>query len=218
MLHLAEKNAQTQTTLEYGMVVGEMENSFRVRSIYGDYTARMAFSCLVRPQPEDQVLFSLDERGDCFILSILTRCNGAFSGTELTFDGPLSIKVQNGRMSLLADEDITIASPQEIAMTSEKMRIGAKRADITVERLSVLGSFLHSRIKEVKIISGRVEEIIQRLTQRLTDTFRFVKDHEEVQTGSTRYLTETNLTMHSKNAMHVAEEMVTINAEQINLG
>jgi len=45
-----------------------------------------------------------------------------------------------------------------------------------------------------------------------------LKDHEEVQTGSTRYLVDTNLTMHSKNAMHVAEEIVTINAGQVHLG
>ena len=35
--------------------------------------------------------------------------------------------------------------------------------------------------------------------------------------GMVRYLVEENLTMHSKNAMHVAEELVSINAEQIHL-
>jgi hypothetical protein len=66
-------------------------------------------------------------------------------------------------------------------------------------------------------VAGRAENIFHRLTERLTNTFRYVTEHEEVQTGSTRYLVEETLTMHSKNAMHMAEEMVSINAEQIHL-
>ncbi|MDQ5986633.1 MAG: hypothetical protein CSYNP_02363 [Syntrophus sp. SKADARSKE-3] len=218
MLQIAEKKANIQPILEYGTVLGMCDDGFRVRSAYGDYTARVAVSCLVRPGTSDVVLLALDNEDDSFILSVLRRGDEAPAGTDLVFDGPLHFRVENGPMSLLADEGVAIASPREIAITSEKMQIRAKLADITVERLSVLGSFLHSRIKEMKIVSGRVEEIFQRLTQRLTDTFRFVKEHEEVQTGTSRYLVEKTLTMHSKNAMHVAEEMVTINAEQINMG
>jgi len=218
MLGLAEKPDFNQPSLEYGRVTGREGDRFIVAGAFGEYRASTAVSCLVTPRVGDEVLTARHGVRDGYILSVLTRGGEAPAGTELTFDGPLCLRVENGPMSLLADEGIAIASPQEIAMTSEKMRIQAKRADVTVECLSVLGGFLHSRIKEMKIVSGRVEEIVQRLTQRLTDAFRFVKDHEEVQTGSTRYLVEENLTMHAKNTMHVAEEMVTINAEQINLG
>ena len=63
-----------------------------------------------------------------------------------------------------------------------------------------------------------MDQTVRRLTQRLQDSFRFVKDHDETQAGSTRYLVEDTLTMNAKNAVHMAEEIVTINAEQVHLG
>ena len=218
MLSLAIKPETAQPSLEYGRVTAMEGACFIVAGAFGECRAETAVSCLTAPRVGDEVLTALNGLRGCYILSVLTRGDGALKGTDITFDGPLRLHVENGPMSFLAEEGIALATPQQITMTSEKMQLRAKRADVTVERLSVLGSYLHSRIKEMKIVSGRVEEIVQRLTQRLTDTFRFVKDHEEVQTGSSRYLVEKTLTMHAKNTMHVAEEMVTINAEQINLG
>jgi hypothetical protein len=218
MLQLAVKHSGADPVLEYGTVIGEGEGGFVVRSAYGEYSARLAVSCLVRPDVTDRVLLSVDAAGDCFILSVLSKGKSSSPNTELTCDGPLCLRVRRGSLSLLADEGVVMATPRGIDMTSDTLHIQTKRADVTCEHLSVLGRFFHSRIREMKIVSGRVETIVNRLTERLTDAFRFVKDHEEIQTGSTRYLVETNLTMHAKNTMQVAEEMVTINAEQINLG
>jgi len=67
-------------------------------------------------------------------------------------------------------------------------------------------------------VADTVDTVYRRLTERLINAVRFVKEDEEVQTGSTRYLVEDTLTMHSKNAVHMAEEIVTINAEQVHLG
>ncbi|RLG68848.1 MAG: hypothetical protein DRO11_08520, partial [Methanobacteriota archaeon] len=80
------------------------------------------------------------------------------------------------------------------------------------------GKIFNLQVKHIKTVSATVENVCKRLTQRLKDSFRFVKDLEEVQTGSTRYLVEDTLNMHSKNTVLMSEEIVTINGEQIHLG
>ena len=66
MLQLAVKNSGIDPVLEYGTVIGEGEGGFVVRSAYGDYSARLAVSCLVRPDITDRVLLSVDAVGGLF--------------------------------------------------------------------------------------------------------------------------------------------------------
>ena len=67
-------------------------------------------------------------------------------------------------------------------------------------------------------VAETVENIFCRLTQRLENAFCYVKEHEEVQAGSSRRLVEDTMTVHSKNAIHMAEEVIKLNAGQVHLG
>jgi len=198
-----------QPYLEYGSVTEEGRRLI-VETSRGSYTAQKAVSCLVAPQEGDSVLVSFDDNGNCFILSILMRSPLTESRNELFFEGDMNLHVRKGSLSISADEGVTLAS--------ERLSLAAKTGEATFEKFSFLGSAISAQVETIRAVAGKVETIFQRLTERLIDAFRFVKDHEEIQTGSTRYLAETNFTVHSKNAMHVAEEIVTINAEQIQLG
>jgi hypothetical protein len=199
---------QIQPYLEYGKVTKEGKTPM-VETPSGFYDAVVAASCILRPGLDDQVLISLDDERVCYILAVLKR--GPLRGTEndLYFEGNVSLHSEGGTLSLSSSEEVSLASGR-LSMT-------AKTGEAVFEELSVTGSSLTSRMGAIQSIAGNVEHIFHRFTERLVDAFRFVKDHEEIQTGSTRYVVEENLTMHSKNAMHVAEELVSINAEQINL-
>jgi hypothetical protein len=199
----------SQPYLEYG-IVHEAGTSLIVESPAGRHPARRAVSCLVNPQPGDSVLLSFDADGNGFILSVLTRSALREAGHQLLIEGDMSLHVQKGTLTLSADEGVCLAS--------KRVSMAAKIGEVTFEKFSLAGSLLSAQVESIRTVAGKVENVFQRLTERLIDVFRFVKDHEEIQTGSTRYLVETNLTMHSKNAMHVAEEIVTINAEQVHLG
>jgi len=217
MLSLAKKPDMTTPSLEYGRVSGREEGIFLVTGAFGAYRAERAVSCLIAPHLGDEVLTAVSGKGDCFILSVLRRREGEATANELLFSGPVRMHVQEGGFDLTATEAVSIAAGTELAMAAPKMTVHAGQAQATMERFSFLTSFFNGTMKEVKVVAGKVENVIQRLTERLTNSARFVTEHEEIQTGSTRYLVEENLTMHSKNAMHVAEELVSINAEQIHL-
>jgi hypothetical protein len=209
MIETLKTRQCVQPYLEYGSVVEEGDPSL-IETTTGTYQSKRALSCLVNPRRGDTVLISFDSAGNCFVLSVLEGSPLRECGQEMTLDGDVNLHVRKGSLTLSADEGISLAS--------KRFSMAAKIGEATFETFSFLGSALSAQIGSIRTIAGKVENVFQRLTERLIDVFRFVKDHEEIQTGSTRYLVETNLTMHSKNAMHVAEEIVTINAEQVHLG
>ncbi|MBN1102956.1 MAG: DUF3540 domain-containing protein [Deltaproteobacteria bacterium] len=198
-----------QPCLEYGAVVKEGPLPV-VEICSGTFSAQRALSCLVNPRRGDSVLVSFDSGGTCFILSVLMRSPLLDSGHEILVTGDMRLHVQKGSLNITADEGVSLAS--------KRVSVAAKVGEATLESFSFMGSVLSAQVESIRTVAGKVENIFHRLTERFIDVFRFVRDHEEIQTGSTRYLVETNLTMHSKNAMHVAEEIVTINAEQVHLG
>lgn len=208
MEHLAKKEESLQPYLEYGIVQFDEEQAFTVQTAFGQVRAERAFGCVVQPQTEDTVLLSMDEDG-CFILSVLRREDKSCR-TELSFDGDVALTARGGNLSL--------SSERKMAFSSEKIAVHAAKGEAVIARFSFAGNVFKSHVKRIIVVANTVEHIFRRFTQRLQDSFRFVKDHEEVQAGNTRYLVEDTLTLHAKNANHMAEELVTINAEQIHLG
>jgi hypothetical protein len=214
MQNLAKEIEYSQPCLEYGRILAEGEGCYTVLTSFGEVMSEQAVGCLVRPRMGDKVLLSMDTTDDCFILSVLRRDVGEKVQTELVFDGQVNLHVKGGGLSLTSDKEMSIASHERLAFASQKISIHADEGKATIERLSFIGRVFQSQVKRIKVVANTVENIFCRLTQRLDDSFRFIKEHDEVQSKSARYLVEDTLTMHSKNAVHMAEEIVTINAEQ----
>jgi len=218
MQNLAKETEHPQPCIEYGRILAEGERVYTVLTLFGDVVSEQAVSCLVKPRKGDTVLLSMDTTGNCFILSVLKREACEKTTTELVFNGQVNMHIKDGGLSLTSDKDMNLASREGLAFASQEISIHAEKGKAAIERLSFVGKIFKSQVKQIKAVAHSVENIFHRLTQRLENTFRFVEDHEEIQSRSTRYLVEDTLTMHSKNAVHMAEEIVTINAEQVHLG
>jgi hypothetical protein len=127
----------------------------------------------------------------------------------LSFDGDLSVRVNGGRMSLASDESLSLAS-QDFELTAGKGRV-------MIEKVAFFGRLVESNIEKIKVVAETLDSIVRRAVQRFTSTYRYVEEHEEVQSASTRMIVDGTLTMHTKNTMHIAEGHVKIDAEQIHL-
>jgi hypothetical protein len=217
MRNLAEKQAYAQPVLEYGRIVGSVEDLFLVESAFGSLRAERAVSCLVWPRSGDTVLLSVDAPGSCFILSVLKR-TGEPGSTDLVIDGDASMQVRGGGLSLSSTEDMSLAARNGMDLVSRRVSVIADEGKATIYKFSFLGRIFRSQVKSVKCVAGSVENICRRLTQRLGNAFRFVEEHEEVQCGSARHLVEETMTSQAKNTMIVAEEIVTVNGKLVNLG
>lgn len=198
-----------QPELEYGMVAAPCKGGYVVTSDHGIIEASVAVSCLVTPQAGDVVLFSLDGSGSSYILSILERPERPQMATELSFAGDLSIRVKGGSMSLASDEALSFAS--------KDFELAAEKGRVTIEEASFFGRLVENNIQKIRIVADAMDSIIRRAVQRFTSSYRYVEEHEEVQSASTRMIVDGTLTMHTKNTMHLAEGHIKIDAEQIHL-
>jgi len=203
--------------LAYARVLETSEDGYAVLCDGRRLQATMSASCLVRPGAWDEVLVSLDETGRCFILSVLVRSD-ADKPTDLDFPGQVNLNAPEGGIALAAQGDVIVAAGEECSLVGARLNVMAEEAEVRVERLNLLGRVLQANLTAVRTVAGRIETTANRLTQRLKDLFCYVEEHSEHQAGSARHVVEETLTMHSRNAYHVADEIVKVDAEQVHLG
>jgi len=206
-----------QPNLEYGKVSSGLSNGrLQVVLSFGTVAAQKAASCLLEPMDHDLVLVSVDLKGDCYILSILERAaeNGC---STITVPGNCVIESSSGSIEIRAVAGLVLSAADDIEASGNVVRIHANKAEICITKMSVLGKVLHTQIKRITTVAKSVEQSLKRLTQRMESSERFVAEHEEIQSGSTRYLVEDTFTTHAGNTLNISEELHTMHAEQIHM-
>lgn len=216
MKNLAANLEPVQPWLDYGEVINFKENKWIIKISTGEIAAKTATSCLVKPDIGDKVLISIDEQGICFILSILEKAKQE-NVTEIIFNKDVNLCSLLGEINLISNKNISIVSEDKLHFASNNFSLSAQKGKIMLTNLSFIGKKIKANLKKIKLVCISIEHVLDRLTQKIRNSFKFVKEHDEVQSNSSRYLVEDTLTMQSKNAVHMAEEIVSINAEQVHL-
>ena len=101
---------------------------------------------------------------------------------------------------------------------SRTVTLAGERGEAAFDTVSILAKVARVRCKSLSLMAETVEQFVSRLTQRLTNAVRLVAGHEEVQARTARYCVADNLTVHAKNAQHIAEEVIKIDGSQVHLG
>lgn len=218
MDNLAEKIKRAEPVLEYGIVEGRTENGCLVFASGALSEARIAAGCLIKPDAGDLVLLSVDRPGGIYVLSILERRATDKPSNDLVFEGDVNLEIRRGSLNIAAGEDIRLNSAKNLCTASRSLDINAMEGKAKVSTLSFIGNFLDARIEKLKLLADTADTILRRAVQRLTSSFRYIEEHEEIQSASTRMLVDGTLTMQTKNTMHTAEGHIKIDAEQIHLG
>jgi len=218
MTRLAKKHARLTPVLEYGSLVASGEEGFIVACAGDRYPARQAVSCLVLPEAGDTVLLSFDAGGGCYILAVLERPGGETAPKTLALDGQVQLRIRRGGLNIAAAETLSLTSERKIAIASENLDLDARQGSARIEDFSFFGRLFRSQVEAVRHIADTLDTIVRRAVQRLTSSYRYIEEHEEIQSASTRMLVEGTLTMQTQNTMHTAEGHIKIDAEQIHLG
>jgi hypothetical protein len=199
-----------------GCVGGRTGDFFHVHVGSERIMARKASGCLLIPGVSDRVLIFSDQE-EHFILSVLSRSADSPHENMLLFDGPTRIRVKKGDFALQSHGGMQLAAAGRIDLASDEIRVHACKAEAVLDQCTVWGRFLKVQVEVIKSAARTVDQLVKRWTLQADNAVRYIKEHDEVQAESARYLTEKTLVMHSKNAVHTAEELVSINGGQINL-
>jgi hypothetical protein len=215
MDRLARKIESTEVFQETGTVLLVEEGRFVVRTGSGDFVAKRAVSCLVEPQASDQVLVAAASAG-CYILAVLERQQGA--GAKLTLDGDLQIQLKHGRFTVAAQEGVSLASGKDVSMVSQEIHVHAGLGSFVLERLSLLGTTVVAEIERAKLIAGTFDSVLERLTEKVKRSYRFVEEFDQVRAERIDYVAKKLMSLRGQNAIVTAEELVKVDADQIHLG
>ena len=217
MNNLAIKREEARPDLMYGRVLTVEAGRCWIDTSFGPVPSERAVGCLIRPRAGDLVLASVNEEGASFVLSVLVRGDESDRSCDLVFDGKVNLHAEGG-LAVTAGSDVSVAADGALDWTASNVSVQAEEIEARASRLAYSGGFVTCQVERIKVLAVKADQIFTQLTQRLGNALRYVSDHEEVQAGSSRLLVEDTYSVHSKNAVHVAEEIVKINAEQVHLG
>ena len=199
-----------------GKIESVDEQGYRILGNTGHYRAIRAFSCIVEPIVADTVLFSIDERLQCHILSIIER--GDNKNTQLVFPGDVTINVVQGQVIIQAKKSLNMVSDEEINMASRNYSLIATKALFNIDKLTALGSTLVSKINSVRTIANAVETVADHWVQKLKNSFRQVEGVDQLKTKDSIHTVKNLYSMRSKQAAVLAKKDIKIDAERIHMG
>jgi len=200
---------------ETATVVSRVDDKFVVDTGSATHHAARAVGCLVCPDIGDLVLIARSERG-AWVLTTLERDGGA--ATRIVVEGDLELELASGKLGVRAEEGIAMASAAPVTMVAPELHVHAKDGEVAIEKMAFLGGAVQIDVGTVRVVAAAVDQIVDRLTQRLDRAYRFVKGVDQVKAGHIDYVAEKVLGLHGENTALTAKELVKVDGAQIHVG
>lgn len=187
-----------------------------VETELGTLLARRAASCLLEPQPGDEVLVSGPTPECVYIIAVLERRNAV--RTNIAFVGDTRFTVTGGSLSLHADGAVEVDAGERLRLASENFTLRAREATTLIDRLNAVGKDLTASIGQVKLIGNLLESFFDRITQFAKDSLRVVEGADHVRSGVVDYQAGQTMSLRGRQLLATAEELVKVDGGQIHLG
>ncbi len=215
MNNLARNLNSDDVVQEVGTISCVEPGRLTVRTCSGDYSAKRATSCLLKPMIDDMVLVATLPQGRCYVLAVLEREDAA---AEICVEGDLSLNLPNGKLTMSAQEGIDMISRDQIDLATQRFSLNALEGNIVFQKLSYLGRFLQSEVDKVKSFATTVDSVFERLSQRVKRSYRTVEDFDQLRAERVDYRAKKTMNLHGQNTIMTAKELVKLDAEQIHVG
>jgi hypothetical protein len=214
MEKLARLRPEIHPSLARGRVLEDRGESFILATGYGGLEARRAVSCLVRPQAGDEVLLSIDA-GSNHIIAVLERSG---TDTELDIPGRVTLRASEGSMTLAASGPLSLMSSVAVGVSAPALQAEAQEGEVHIDRLSLVGRTIKTACEAISLAARTIDQSARQMVQRFGSAFRYVEEHDELQAASARRLVDGTLVVQTENTVHLAEQHIKLDAEQIHLG
>jgi hypothetical protein len=202
--------------IEHGTVRGGGDEGFMVHGTSGVFVATEAFSCLVKPQAGDKIMYTRDPEGGCYILAILERPTG--SDALLSFPGDVTVQSKKGNVSITAASGIDLATGSTISMRASEVSVSAVNGRLNVLDLQAIGDSFTGTLNRVHLISDAVDVVAQRVTQRLKSCYRWVEEIEHIMAGQMIHKVSNLFSVRARQTAITAKDDVKIDGERVHLG
>lgn len=176
--------------------------------------ARRAVSCLVAPDVDDTVL-AVVHGGGVHVLAILERPRKD-APTRLAC-GP-NVELEASERIAMSAPRVEIDGLEQAALRGHRVEVRATSLDVVASDAELLAHGAICGAENVKTVAGTVEVAAERSIERMGQSYRFLRDGEEVHADRIQYSAEQKISMHGRHAMVTAAELVKVDGGQIHLG
>ncbi len=181
----------------------------------GSIAARVAFSCLVRPEPGDRVLTSR-EADTVWILAVLDRPTDA--PARMVVEGDIAITSARGSISLLSAQEVTIDAGIRARVTAQEIDLHAGVARFVIDELQQIGRRANLYVAKIRSVGEMVETFAEHILTRAKRGTRFIEESDQLRAGSVDHRAEGTLQLRAKTAFITADTVVRVDADQIHMG
>jgi hypothetical protein len=226
MAQTAEFYENISAQLITGVALGENANedgsadgsdaALRVRCGNRIFEARLAASCLMRPERDDTVLLASLEDGANVILSVLYRADAAsVCRLRLPDDSKLEC---SGRLTVTAAEDLALQSGRNMGMQADALLVSAASADLRVTNVTTIINQMDTCCNFLYTVANSARHVFQTLTQCLGSSRRLIEGEDETRAVSSTLMVTESATVMAKNGLTLVEDTARTDAKLIQLG
>lgn len=203
---LPVRNFLPPVVLSNGRVMDREGGQFHILTEAGVVLAAIkADGCLLEPEINDLVLVTHGGRAGGFILSVLMK------------EGNLSRITIKGEARLQAKE-LTLAADRKTSIDAPDIQIAGLNGRLNFLSFTLNTGRMSAAIEKAEIVAKYAHIILDRLTERLNNCFRWVENLDQLKAGRISRMVKERFSLKARQAVIRADEQVTVDAEQIHLG
>ena len=177
--------------------------------------ARVAFGCLIRPEPGDAVLTGWDG-ASLWVLQVLERTSGAPS--RLWAEGDIGIVSARGDVSLSAGRAVEIDAAVRGRLSAPDLLVHAGAARFVIADLTQIGRRFELCVEKIRSVGEVVETFARHVMTRAKRASRFIEGSDQMRAGDIDHRAEGHLQLRAKTAFITADTVVRVDADQIHMG
>jgi hypothetical protein len=177
--------------------------------------ARVAFGCIVQPEPGDRVLTGMAD-GTIWVTSVLERSSDA--PMRLWAEGDVSLVSLRGNVSLTAGRSVDVDAGERARIAAPEIDLHAGVARFVLDELVQVGRKASLCVKKIRHVGDMIETFAEHVLVRAQRGSRFIEESDQLRAGDIDHRAETTLQMRSRSMFMTADTVVRMDADQIHMG
>jgi Protein of unknown function (DUF3540) len=177
--------------------------------------ARIAFGCLIQPEPGDHVLTTSDG-ATTWVLSVLERTSDR--PARLWSGGALEIASAEGDITLSATRRLTISAGTGVRVESPEIELHARLGRFVIDELTQIGRQAAYFVARIRNLGEVFETFADHLLVRAKRGTRHIEESDQVRAGSIDHQAEGAMHLYAETTFITADKVVRVDADQIHMG
>jgi hypothetical protein len=179
------------------------------------FAAIVAFSCIIKPEPGDLVLYAETDSEHRIIVSIVHREGD--QAMALEFPANASFRSKAGSINFTSGKSISMTSPK-LSTFSESQVQRADELFLQVREMHAHGEKLNANFENIVILSKFISTMARQVINKFITYLRHSEKFDQVKSANMTRSAKGLYALNSKQTVMLSEKDTKIDAERIHIG